>query len=109
LRFTGPDKPPTEKLVQRKSKIKSTASFRLPDVEKTAEAPASGEAFVVLVEPWRAEIYNRVIGRAEIYNRVIKRRFHGSVPDFLRAACDALAVRLGYPVTPPDKSKSADC
>jgi hypothetical protein len=24
------------------------------------------------------------------------------VLDFLRAACDALAVRLGHPVTPPD-------
>ena len=45
------------------------------------------------VEPWRVEVYNRVV----------KERFAGNRAEFTRVALDALCRQLGYALAPADR------
>jgi hypothetical protein len=102
LRFAGRNTP-------AHSDNKSTVAFRLSDTSESAAREAvaagvrqatlkgkqTGEPFSVAVEPWREEIYNRVV----------KESFNGNRSEFVRVALDTLTRQLGYSLAPPDSPK----
>jgi len=49
--------------------------------------------FAAVVEPWRAEIYVRVV----------KERFNENRSEFVRMALDEFCEKLGFAVRPPRK------
>jgi len=67
------------------------------ELQAKRRSDKSGHRLSLKAEPWRAAIYQRVTDE----------RFNGNFASFARAALDALAEQLGYPVR-PSELKSSD-
>jgi predicted Zn finger-like uncharacterized protein len=62
------------------------------------EGPPTSVKMTIAVEAWRAAVYQQVADE----------RFNRDLSAFARAAFDAMAEQLGYPLPSTDKPKSAE-